>query len=101
MRVGGQRKLIVPPNLAYGDKGIREIPPNATLTMDVQLLSIKQNNFGYRTKLVEGLASIAHLLSILQPKPLETVGYIFGGHAVLCCDRGERTNALILLLGGC
>ena len=39
---------------AYGERGIREIPPNATLTMDVQLLAIKQGVFGYRTKLVEG-----------------------------------------------
>jgi hypothetical protein len=39
---------------AYGERGIREIPPNATLTMDVQLLSIKQNTFGFRTKIVEG-----------------------------------------------
>ncbi|KAK9806053.1 hypothetical protein WJX73_009418 [Symbiochloris irregularis] len=54
MRSGGQRKLIIPPELAYGSKGVAEIPPNATLNFDVQLLSIKQNAFGYRTKIVEG-----------------------------------------------
>lgn len=54
MRVGGQRRLLVPPSLAYGDKGVGEIPPNATLTIDVQLLSVKQNAIGSRVKLVEG-----------------------------------------------
>lgn len=54
MRVGGQRLLLVPPGLAYGNKGIQEIPPNATLEMDVELLSIKQSPFGSSVKLVEG-----------------------------------------------
>ncbi|KAL4199923.1 hypothetical protein AMTRI_Chr03g147210 [Amborella trichopoda] len=54
MRVGGQRLLIVPPELAYGSKGIQEIPPNATLELDVELLAIKQNPFGSAVKLVEG-----------------------------------------------
>lgn len=54
MRVGGRRKLIVPPNLAYGDKGAGEVPPGATLDFDVELLSIKQDAVGYRVKLVEG-----------------------------------------------
>lgn len=54
MRVGGQRRLLVPPALAYGDKGVGEIPPNATLQIDVELLSIKQSAFGTRVKLVEG-----------------------------------------------
>ena len=54
MRVGGQRRLLVPPELAYGDKGYGEVPGNATLTIDVQLLSIKQNALGARVKLVEG-----------------------------------------------
>ena len=35
--MGGQRKLIVPPGLAYGKKGIGEVPPDATLEFEVRL----------------------------------------------------------------
>ncbi|XP_004497572.1 peptidyl-prolyl cis-trans isomerase FKBP16-4, chloroplastic isoform X2 [Cicer arietinum] len=54
MRVGGQRLLIVPPELAYGSKGVQEIPPNATIELDVELLAIKQSPFGTAVKIVEG-----------------------------------------------
>ncbi|KAA3465006.1 peptidyl-prolyl cis-trans isomerase FKBP16-4, chloroplastic-like [Gossypium australe] len=37
MRVGGQRLLIVPPELAYGKKGVQEIPPNATIEVTIIL----------------------------------------------------------------
>ena len=54
MRVGGVRKLILPPRLAYGSKGAGEIPADATLEATLELLSIKTNPLGYRVELVEG-----------------------------------------------
>jgi FKBP-type peptidyl-prolyl cis-trans isomerase FkpA len=41
MRVGGLRRLVVPPELAYGSEGNRSIPPNATLVFDVELTSVQ------------------------------------------------------------
>jgi FKBP-type peptidyl-prolyl cis-trans isomerase FkpA len=41
MRVGGQRRLVIPPELAYGSQGRSPIPPNATLVFDITLLGVQ------------------------------------------------------------
>lgn len=41
MQVGGQRILVIPPDMAYGSEGVGPIPGNATLVFSIELLEIK------------------------------------------------------------
>jgi FKBP-type peptidyl-prolyl cis-trans isomerase FkpA len=41
MRVGGQRTLVIPPSLAYGNQVQNGIPRNSTLVFDVELLDVR------------------------------------------------------------
>jgi FKBP-type peptidyl-prolyl cis-trans isomerase len=42
MKVGGKRRLVVPPDLGYGQQGAGQVvPPNATLIFEVELLKVR------------------------------------------------------------
>ena len=41
MKVGGERRLTIPPHLGYGNRSVGSIPPNSTLIFEVNLLEVK------------------------------------------------------------
>jgi FKBP-type peptidyl-prolyl cis-trans isomerase FkpA len=41
MRVGGKRRIYMPPSMAYGSSGQGSIPPNASLVFEAELNSVQ------------------------------------------------------------
>ena len=46
IKIGGKRKIKIPPNLAYGDTGVKHlIPPNSFLIFDIEILNIEPHQY--------------------------------------------------------
>jgi FKBP-type peptidyl-prolyl cis-trans isomerase FkpA len=41
MKIGGLRRLVIPPDMAYGSSQVGSIPPNSTLVFEVDLLDVQ------------------------------------------------------------
>lgn len=41
MKVGGKRKLTIPPDMAYGSQAVGSIPANSTLVFEIELLKVE------------------------------------------------------------
>ena len=102
MKVGGKRVLTIPPELAYGDRGAGNvIPPKATLTFDVELVSAEPPPFESigSEEVISRLEQGVKLIDIRRPEEWKETGVIEGSIQSTAFDsKGNYLEAFAKML---